>query len=206
MEAFLRRRGFSALFLHRTGTRTRLADRLHFWRGRHPPLDSSDDRPVWRAHRGHGHKLAFAPQAVDQSPFSWAQHLLGQRGEVPENPYQIRALREVGLNKSRADRRINLQNTAGEFFNPHARAYLNDTVEIALGERVIIAPDVGQWEEIFSTVPLWVRSGSNSTAGPPPDRFEKIFQLISGSSSMRSRVAATPTPFPWPSSTRTTDA
>ena len=150
MEAFLRRRGFSALFLHRTRTRPRVADRLHFRRGRHPPLDSSDDRLVGRAHRGHGHKFVFAPQTIDQSLLSWAQHLLGQRGEVPENPQQVRALLKVGLNIARPDPRIDLQNAADEFFNPHTLACLDYAVNIALAERVIIAPDIGQWEEIFS--------------------------------------------------------
>jgi hypothetical protein len=104
---------------------------MRFWRGRYSPLDSSDDGLVGRAHRGYGHKFVFAPQTIDQSPFPWAQHLLGQRGEVPENPQQICALSEAGLNISRPDQRINLQNAAGEFFNPHTLACLDDTVEIA---------------------------------------------------------------------------
>ena len=93
---------------------------------------------------------------IDQLPFSSAQHLLRQRGEVSENPQQIRALFEVGLNISRPDRRINLQDAVGEFFDPHGLAYLDDTVRIALPEPVIIAPDEGDGKESFIRMPIRV--------------------------------------------------
>jgi hypothetical protein len=83
--------------------------------------------------------------------------LLGQRREVSENPHQICALLKIGLDKPWADRRIDLQNAVGEFFDPHGLAYLGTAVNIALSERAIIAPEVGQWKEIFFSMPLRVR-------------------------------------------------
>lgn len=142
--------GFSTWFRHRrTGTRHRPARWQNLWRRRHAPLDSSDDRLAGLTHRGHGHKLTFTPQTIDQLLFFWAQHLLRQRREVSENPKQIRSLFEVGLNISRPDRRIDLQDAVCEFFDPHGLAYLDDTVRIAFPERVIITPAVEGWEEIF---------------------------------------------------------
>jgi hypothetical protein len=59
-------------------------------------------------------------------------------------------LREIRLYVSRPDRRVQLKNAIGEFFNPHDLAHLEKTANSAFPlEWAIIAPGMGHWEAIF---------------------------------------------------------
>jgi hypothetical protein len=117
---------------------------------RRSPLDFSDHRSVGRARRGHGHEPVLAPQAINQSAFPRAQHLLRQRKKIPEGPYQIRALRKIRLYISGPDRRVHFKNAIGEFFNPHSLFHLEKTADAAFAlKRAIIAPNSGIGKQSF---------------------------------------------------------
>ena len=135
----------------RIRTRYRFANRQNFCMNRWSPLDHSDDRSIGCARCGHGYEPVLAPQAIDQSAFPRAQHLLRQREKIPEGPYQIRALHKIRLYISRPDRRVHFKNAIGEFFNPHKLFHLGKKTAYAgfALKRAIIAPSSGIGKQSF---------------------------------------------------------
>lgn len=117
----------------RTGYR--FASRQNLCLIRHSPLDSSNDndRPVMCSDRGQRYKFVLAPQAINQSAFARAQHLLRQREKIPERPHQIRALHQIWLQVSRPDGRFQFKHAIGKFFNPHKLAHPGEDGPHGLG-------------------------------------------------------------------------
>ena len=133
-----------------TRTRYRFSNRQNLGQSRRSPLDFSDDRSIGCARRGHRYEPVLAPQAINQSAFPRAQHLLRQREKIPEGPYQISALHKIRLYISRSDRRVHFKNAIGEFFNPHNLVHLEKTAYTASAlKRAIIAPNTGIGKQSF---------------------------------------------------------
>ena len=83
-----------------------LALRQHFDRCGSSPFDPSNDGAIRRANGRQRDEPVLAPQAINQPTLTAPQHLLWKREEIAERPYQQRTLKKIGLQVSRAQRRV----------------------------------------------------------------------------------------------------
>ncbi len=73
-----------------------------------------------------------------------------QRKEIPERPNKIRALREIRLYVSSADRRIQFENAVAKFVDPHVQpTWERRPLRLHFQKWNIIAPKLEHWEAIF---------------------------------------------------------